>query len=337
MPIYNQERYLRDALEMALGQTYADLEVLAVDDGSTDSSPEILREYADRDRRLRIVTQKNRGLLGANVTGIRHAKGDYVCFYDSDDEIGSDFVSSFAELVDRSYDFIARGLVFRSNDKNTAFPLARDELLQADDLRRLSGDYVLANNLKMDNKLFVSRCNKLYRRSCLASFVDEYDKCLGVSLGEDSIFTYLLLNHASLARIVSEPSSYVYITRDDSMTHDVDLDAHIAKCDRTFEAFSDVIASCQGDLTPALLLYYSQLFPLLGLIARRKDGYRGWKLLYERLLASERFTEAAAKAYEHCNHSVVTAWLIYHHCPAWAYWHLWRFDHVFKTLRDRSN
>lgn len=88
LPVYNQERFLRDALESVGVQTYSDIEIVVVNDGSTDSSLRIATEYAKRDPRVKIVSQDNGGLLAANVTGIKAATGDYICFFDPDDRIG---------------------------------------------------------------------------------------------------------------------------------------------------------------------------------------------------------------------------------------------------------
>jgi len=83
MPIYNVERFVASSIESVLAQTFTDFELILVDDGSTDSSPDICRQY--RDPRIRIVSQANRGLPGARNTGIRNATGEFVAIIDSDD------------------------------------------------------------------------------------------------------------------------------------------------------------------------------------------------------------------------------------------------------------
>ncbi|AGY60245.1 glycosyltransferase family 2 protein [Gloeobacter kilaueensis] len=83
VPVYNVEPYVAAALHSVLDQTYRDFEVIVVDDASPDRSVEICRSF--RDPRLRIVQQANRGLAGARNTGIRHARGEYLAFLDSDD------------------------------------------------------------------------------------------------------------------------------------------------------------------------------------------------------------------------------------------------------------
>lgn len=85
LPAYNAEKYLRECLDSALGQSYADIEIIVVDDGSTDSTPEIAAEYAARDPRVRVFSKANGGPSEARNFGIGKSKGDYLCFLDSDD------------------------------------------------------------------------------------------------------------------------------------------------------------------------------------------------------------------------------------------------------------
>ena len=86
VPIYRIDRYLGICVESLLNQTYKNLEIILVDDGSTDGSGEMCDQIATRDPRTLVIHQKNQGLSGARNTGIRHATGEYVIFIDSDDE-----------------------------------------------------------------------------------------------------------------------------------------------------------------------------------------------------------------------------------------------------------
>ena len=85
VPVYNVEKYLRECLDSLANQTFEDFEVICVNDGSDDSSPDILEEYASEDERFKIVSQENKGLSGARNTGMNYIKGRYLLFLDSDD------------------------------------------------------------------------------------------------------------------------------------------------------------------------------------------------------------------------------------------------------------
>lgn len=89
VPVYNVERYLRRCVDSILHQTYQDLEILLVDDGSTDASGAICDEYAAQEERVTAVHQKNGGLSAARNTGLERAQGTYLCFVDSDDFLDS--------------------------------------------------------------------------------------------------------------------------------------------------------------------------------------------------------------------------------------------------------
>lgn len=91
VPIYNCEKYLRECIDSILSNSYQTLEVILVNDGSTDSSPAVCDEYSLRDSRIKVIHQKNTGPVGARNTGLAHAHGRYVAFADADDVVSSTF------------------------------------------------------------------------------------------------------------------------------------------------------------------------------------------------------------------------------------------------------
>ncbi len=85
IPVYNVEKYLAECVDSVLGQTYKNLEIILVDDGSTDTSGKMCDEYAEKDERVRVIHKKNGGLSSARNAGIEVCRGEYLCFLDSDD------------------------------------------------------------------------------------------------------------------------------------------------------------------------------------------------------------------------------------------------------------
>ena len=85
IPVYNVEKYLNECVDSVLNQTYKYMEIILVDDGSTDSSPQICDSYAEKDNRIRAIHKENGGLSSARNAGIKNMTGDYVLFLDSDD------------------------------------------------------------------------------------------------------------------------------------------------------------------------------------------------------------------------------------------------------------
>ena len=87
VPVYNASDYIIDCLNSVFLQTYSTFEVLAINDGSTDNSLEILNKIAIQDSRLRVIDQENKGVSSTRNTGLKYAKGEYILFLDSDDTI----------------------------------------------------------------------------------------------------------------------------------------------------------------------------------------------------------------------------------------------------------
>ena len=85
IPVYNTEKYLDQCIESVRGQRYQEWEIIAIDDGSTDASLEILKKYRELDSRITIHEQSNQGAGPARNYGIKNARGDYIAFLDSDD------------------------------------------------------------------------------------------------------------------------------------------------------------------------------------------------------------------------------------------------------------
>ena len=87
IPVYNVEKYLKQCMDSVIGQTYANLEIVCVNDGSPDNSISILREYEQRDSRVKVIDTENQGLSGARNVGTSYCSGDYLLYLDSDDWI----------------------------------------------------------------------------------------------------------------------------------------------------------------------------------------------------------------------------------------------------------
>lgn len=92
IPVYNVEKYIRQCVESVICQTYKEIEIILVDDGSTDSCPDICDAYGERDSRVQVIHKENGGLSDARNTGIDMAQGEYIVFVDSDDYIASDAI-----------------------------------------------------------------------------------------------------------------------------------------------------------------------------------------------------------------------------------------------------
>lgn len=106
IPVYNIKKYLSKTIESVLCQSYSDWELILVNDGSTDGSFEICKEYVNKDKRIRLINQNNKGVSWATYNGLKNAKGEYIAFADHDDyllpDLFSELLSYFSEEIDIS-------------------------------------------------------------------------------------------------------------------------------------------------------------------------------------------------------------------------------------------
>ena len=107
VPVYNVSKYLKRSLDSLINQTLKDLEIIIVNDGSTDNSLDICQEYASLDNRIKVISKENGGLSSARNYGLRYVTSDYVAFIDSDDYVALDmFETMYGELQNNICDTI---------------------------------------------------------------------------------------------------------------------------------------------------------------------------------------------------------------------------------------
>ena len=155
IPVYNTKQYLESCLDSILSQTYTDLEVLFIDDGSTDGSAQLLDAFAARDSRIRVIHQQNGGVCAARNRGIQEARGDYLSFIDSDDTLEPDMYEILIKCIGEyvvdvahcSYNRVTNGIVKPIGNSGQVYLQNREEALRC----------------LLTGKLFVGSCwTKLY-------------------------------------------------------------------------------------------------------------------------------------------------------------------------------
>jgi CDP-glycerol glycerophosphotransferase len=201
VPVHNVEDYLDDCLRSITAQTVSDLEVLMVDDGSTDRSVEIAERHAERDRRLRLVRQANHGLGHARNTGVRAAEGEFLSFVDSDDRLPPDALELLLGALEKTGSDFATGNVHRFDSRGT-WPAA---FLKRTFFRRRYRTHVSSFRWLLSDRMAQ---NKLWRRS----FWEEHD--LGFPEGVLHEDIPVVLPAHFLARSVDVISSPVYLYRE---------------------------------------------------------------------------------------------------------------------------
>ena len=143
---YNVERFLQDGIRSVLSQTYKNLEILLVDDGSTDSTPFLCDEIAKQDSRIKVIHKENGGLGSARNVGIDKAKGKYLYFFDVDDYIEPNLVEENVKIAEeKNSDLIIFGYYARFENENTEelISLKEHDIHCNEDLKRIYCDELL--------------------------------------------------------------------------------------------------------------------------------------------------------------------------------------------------
>ena len=122
IPVYNLENYLDTCLDSVGWQTYGDFEAIVVDDGSTDGSQAVALRHAERDARIVVISTVNQGAARARETGIRHAKGDYICFLDGDDVWDSRMLEKMVAAIGENGGYEIVCCAYKSKCKTYAAP-----------------------------------------------------------------------------------------------------------------------------------------------------------------------------------------------------------------------
>lgn len=202
IPVYNTENYLQECLDSVINQTYDNLEIIIINDGSTDNSLEVCNKYKDIDSRIRIINQKNQGQANARNVALDTAKGEYVAFIDSDDIISQNYLATlynYSKKYDSEvafcnvYEF--KG-IFKTNIKSTAIPKV----------------YSTEGYMKMyiERKVSAKACGLLFK-SKLVNNVRFRENIFF----EDWDYIYRLVNNANKVVYIRE-SLYFYRQRQDS-------------------------------------------------------------------------------------------------------------------------
>lgn len=162
VPVYNVLPFIHEALDSAVNQTYSNLEIIVIDDGSTDGSSKVCDAYANRDPRICVIHQQNRGLSAARNVGLDVAKGDIIGFLDPDDAYDRTFVEELLCAMEQANSDVA---VCHYTIHHTTHPMSRkagDRSVPAIEAGRYDRKEIL--RALADGKLNVSVWNKLYRR-----------------------------------------------------------------------------------------------------------------------------------------------------------------------------
>lgn len=218
VPIYKVEKYIRQCVDSIIAQTYKDIEIILVDDGSPDNCPGICDEYAKKDSRVKVVHKANGGLMSARQAGLKASTGDYVGFVDGDDWIEPDMYKLFAQSIEKYHaDMVCSEFFYSYPDKDVKSKQNLEkEYFTKQEMIDLIYPKMLFKGVYYNFGINPCCWSKLYKRELL-------EKCLykvtpEIKIGEDAAFTYPCLIEANSISYISAPK-YHYINNPKSMTN----------------------------------------------------------------------------------------------------------------------
>ena len=233
IPVYNVEKYLDRCLESVVKNDYRELQIICVNDGSVDSSGEILDKWTLKDSRIQVVTQKNVGLPGARNTGIRHSSGEYLCFVDSDDCICPQYFSALLQgIVDNNADMALCGF----QRIRSATDLDAVNQIQPTS-SRFEWQILNRNSYLRLSIPRYSAWGKIYSRKLNLPFFEE-----SLLTGEDVHFNITVLkNNPQLKIAYCQSPLYYYCMREDSLVNSRSVKQLQALCDYFFESAEESV------------------------------------------------------------------------------------------------
>lgn len=205
IPVYNVEKYLAKCVESVINQTYKKIQIILIDDGSTDNSGKICDDFKLKDNRIEVIHKKNGGLSDARNAGLKIVKGDYIGFIDSDDYIEKDMYETLlCLLIENNADISIVSFFEYENGMFTKMEYT-NELIKMNSLDGIK-------HILMDKKIPNYAWNKLFKKNIFNDIIFPVGRKF-----EDISITYKLFENANNI-VFKDVAKYYYIRRDDSIT-----------------------------------------------------------------------------------------------------------------------
>ena len=201
IPMYNSGDVIERCLVSLMRQSFRDTEIIVIDDGSTDNGADVVLDLAAEDDRVRYIRQENSGVSRARNHGLDEAKGDWICFFDSDDEADGDYLSSMYSLIQETHcDIVMCG--YRDIRENGTY----DVVLSEEDMRSLKGN--IREDLVILRYYISSPCMKIFKREKIEAARLRFRE--DMVLAEDKYFNYHYYTICSTVGFVNRPQYFYY-------------------------------------------------------------------------------------------------------------------------------
>lgn len=298
MPVYGVEKYLENAINSVLNQSYKNFELILVDDKSPDKSPEICDEFALKDDRIRVIHKPvNEGLGYARNTGLDAASGEYIYFFDSDDYIEPQLLETAINVFDNETEFVVFGInrVHENRDgsiKNIEH--LTPESLKSKNAQETADIFVMLNQ----KKVFPFAWNKLYKRAFLDKCGTRFEK---TKLIEDFLFNIELFSKATFIKTIPD-NLYNYR----KPAHETLVSAYAPEffdlCKRKYNLEKEYLKTVEAETEENLqLIYFSYVKHLISVFLKNNSKKSGLSKKEQsekmRTVLSDHLTEEVLKNY----------------------------------------
>lgn len=223
VPIYNIAAYLEKCIESIQNQSYCNIEIILVNDGSTDDSGRICDEYAKGDRRICVIHKENEGLVKARKTGVRVAKGEYVSFVDGDDWIDLDMYECLMQHADETIDMITSRLIFEweTGKREILCDGLKEGCYHRKELEEIL-PHIIYSEREGKQLITTSVCNKIFKSKYMKNAIEFIDE--EITYGEDGALLCSFLFKAQNI-VVTSLAKYHYVQHRESMIKKYNFDS----------------------------------------------------------------------------------------------------------------
>lgn len=210
VPVYNAGKYFNNCINSIVSQTHKDLEIIIVDDGSTDNTPQACDKWAEKDSRIKVIHKENGGAASARNTGLDNATGKYIGFVDADDYIDADMYEILLNDILENDADAARCGIDRVSDDGTV----EDWGTGIYGIRIVDNKTLLADIGEGVGILPVSPCNKLFKKEC----IDNIRFDTRFKFAEDTLFNFMVAKNIK-KMVYHDVNRYHYTFNEDSITN----------------------------------------------------------------------------------------------------------------------
>lgn len=214
VPMYNVKNYIEDCLNSIMVQTYKNIEIIVIDDGSTDGSTELCQRYLETDDRIIYYKQKNRGVINARLKGVELSKAAYVAFVDADDYIEPNMFEILMENI-KQYDIVCCGLIYWKRNLQVFNDMKRNHQ-SLKEMEVVWSKMICDFEKQKYNTLLPSMNAKIFKRDLALNILENMNK--DIVYGEDAVFVYRYVLECKSAYFLKK-ALYHYRYRENSVVH----------------------------------------------------------------------------------------------------------------------